>query len=344
MRQATAGARLLESFLFALSSLLLYYFGVGVLFFLIPLQVLGVRRGPHGFAAGAGLFLAMLAGVRLVTVLPSAGMSTEAGLMMAVEGFGIVILLLGLLAVNLPWPRGARTLLKMLGAAGLAGLASIPVAIWLAGSPAFTRAMEAVFADMAKMIGSLFATADGNAAAVLATMLEPSKLMEFTRAWFLRSFVAGYLALLAFSWWAGSASAARSIAFRAGAHPAANPGPRLAEFRLESLFLWPFIASWAAIGLDLLLGLSVLSYAVWNIGLAMLFLYGLQGLAILRFHFEKRRLPRILWFVLVVGLAVLAASPRVGLVVVVAVPLFGISENWIRYRVRATRGTDERKE
>jgi hypothetical protein len=204
--------------------------------------------------------------------------------------------------------------------------------------------MEAAFTDMSKVSGSLFVAADGNAASALASVLEPSKLMEFTRAWFLRSFAAGYLALLAFSWWAGSASAARSIAVRAGMPPAHAPGLRLAGFRLESVYLWPLIVSWAAIGLDLLVGLSVFSYAVWNIGLAMLFLYGLQGMAIMRFHFEKHRLPRILWVLLVVGLAVLAASPRAGLVVMVAVPLFGISENWIRYRFGVTRGADERKE
>ncbi len=48
MRLAPGGARLLEVFLFALSSLVLYYFGVGILFFLIPLQVVARRRGPGG--------------------------------------------------------------------------------------------------------------------------------------------------------------------------------------------------------------------------------------------------------------------------------------------------------
>jgi hypothetical protein len=118
----------------------------------------------------------------------------------------------------------------------------------------------------------------------------------------------------------------------------------LARFRLEAAFLWPLIASWAAIGMDLLVGLAGFSYLAWNAGLAMLFLYGLQGLAILRFLFEKHRLPRFLWFVLVAGLLALAASPRAGLAVAVALPLFGVSENWIRYRVPSARPADERKE
>jgi hypothetical protein len=169
--------------------------------------------------------------------------------------------------------------------------------------------------------------------------------MEITRAWFLRSFIAGYVLVLGFSWWAGSASAARSLALRGGLLPGTAPrAARLADFCLESFYLWPLIASWAGIGFDLWIGLSFASYAVWNIGLVMLFLYGLQGLAILRFLFEKHRLPRLLWFLLVVGLLVLAASPRTNLFIVIAVPVFGISENWIRYRVREAPGAGERKE
>jgi asparagine N-glycosylation enzyme membrane subunit Stt3 len=78
------------------------------------------------------------------------------------------------------------------------------------------------------------------------------------------------------------------------------------------------------------------------VGLVLLFLYGLQGMAILRFLFEKHGIPRILWLLLVAGLAVLAASPRAGRVVILAVPLFGVSENWIRYRVpRSAAPTEE---
>jgi len=352
MRQGTAGGRLLEFFLFALSSFVLYYFGVGVLLFLIPLQVTATRRGVRGLLASAGVFLAILVGVRLVTALPG-GPMPETGLLLAVELFGVAILLLGLLAVNLRWPGGLRILPKVLVAGAATGLLSVPLVLLLARSVVFTQAMEGLFAEVSKMIGSMFATADGRAASALSSILEPAKLMQITEAWFLRSFVAGYVAVLGFSWWAGSASAARSLALKGGALPAASEAPsntgalrpaRLAEFRLESFYLWPLIASWAGIGLDLWIGLSFASYAVWNIGLVMLFLYGLQGLAILRFLFEKHRLPRLLWFLLVVGLLVLAASPRTNLFIVIAVPVFGISENWIRYRVREAPGAGERKE
>jgi hypothetical protein len=344
MWQGTAGGRLLEIFLFALSSFVLYYFGVGILFFLIPLQVVAARRGTRGLLASTGTFLVMLAGVRLATSLSGKPMPAT-GLLLAVELFGIAVLLLGLLAVNLRWPGGLRTLPKVLVAGAATGLLAVPLVLLLARSVVFTGAMEGLFAEVSRMIGSMFASADGKAPSALSSILEPAKLMQATKAWFLRSFIAGYVAVLGFSWWAGSASAARSLALRGGLLPATTPRPaRLSEFRLESFYLWPLIASWAGIGLDLWIGLSFASYTVWNAGLVMLFLYGLQGVAILRFLFEKHRLPRLLWFLLVVGLLVLAASPRTNLFVVIAVPVFGISENWIRYRVREAPGADERKE
>ncbi len=81
--------------------------------------------------------------------------------------------------------------------------------------------------------------------------------------------------------------------------------------------------------------MSWLALAGWNVGLVLLILYGLQGLAILRFFFERRGFPRVLWLLLVIGLIALATSPRAGMVVMLALPAFGVSENWIRYRVAA---------
>jgi hypothetical protein len=84
---------------------------------------------------------------------------------------------------------------------------------------------------------------------------------------------------------------------------------------------------------DLFFGISFWAYIAWNVGLVVLFVYGLQGLAIIRFLFEKHGVPRFLWLLLIVGLALLAASPRAGIFVILAVPVFGVSENWVRYRI-----------
>jgi hypothetical protein len=56
-------------------------------------------------------------------------------------------------------------------------------------------------------------------------------------------------------------------------------------------------------------------------------------MAIVLFLFEKYGIPRLFWFLLVVGLVILAARSGAGLFIVLLIPLLGISENWIRYRI-----------
>ena len=50
MYQRSAGGRWLEILLFTTSSLILYHTGVGIILFLVPLQVVASRRGVQGLA------------------------------------------------------------------------------------------------------------------------------------------------------------------------------------------------------------------------------------------------------------------------------------------------------
>jgi uncharacterized protein YybS (DUF2232 family) len=118
-------------------------------------------------------------------------------------------------------------------------------------------------------------------------------------------------------------------------------------FRLEGWWLWPLIASLALVAADLL-GLAervpgtwavYTSYAAWNAALVMLFLFGLQGLAILRFWLEKRGLARFGWPLVVAVVLVALVTPRLNAVAAVVLPLFGASENWVRYRTSGTAAT-----
>jgi hypothetical protein len=170
---------------------------------------------------------------------------------------------------------------------------------------------------------------------VLASIAEPQMLKLMVREYVLNSFVLSVFALLAFSWWAGTAAGSRA------ARPAPVPRWSFAAFRLESWWLWPLIASLALVLADLLLGgepgasgawLTYASYAAWNTALVMLFLFGLQGLAILRFWLERRGIARFVWPLAVAVALIALATPRLNVVVAVALPLFGASENWVRYR------------
>jgi hypothetical protein len=336
MYQRSTGGRWLEIVLFTLSSLLLYHTGMGIALFLIPLQVVASRRGIQSLIASAGAFLAVFLVIRLFPFFQSGG-ATKPDILVLMEIAIVLLLLVGMAIVNFPLRKRPRTLVMLLSATAVAGVAAIPAALLLPGYAPFQQSMANLFVDAANALSGVLGTTEGMAGSLLTSLLVPTKLQEISTAYLLRSFLADVAVLLSFSWWAGQASATRASAIFG-----ARSKFHFAEFRLEGWYLWPLIFSGALVLADLFFGISYWAYAAWNVGLVLLFLYGLQGMAILRFLFEKHGVPRILWLLLLAALAVLAASPRAGLFVVLAVPVFGASENWVRYRVpRSAAPTEE---
>ena len=336
MYRKSTGGLWLEIVLFTVSSLFLYHTGMGIGLFLIPLQVVASRRGIQALVAASGVFLAVFVAIRLFPFLQSGGTSSP-DILAAVETAFVLVLLIGMVIVNFPFRKRPRTLVMLLSAAAVAAVAAIPAALLLPSSAPFQQSMTNLFAEVSKTLSGVISSADVVAGSLFASLLVPAKLQELTQAYILRSFVADVIVLLSFSWWAGQASAARTSAIFGVRAPF-----RFAAFRLEGWYLWPLIVSGALILADLFFGISFWAYAAWNVGLVMLFLYGLQGMAILRFLFEKHGVPRGLWLLLIAALVILAASPRAGLFVILVVPLLGVSENWIRLRVpRSAAPTEE---
>lgn len=328
MYQRSSGGRYLEILLFTLSSLLLYHTIIGFVLFLVPLQVVASRRGIRGLCAAAGVFFVVFLALRFGPFVLSPGAGAP-DMVIFMETGGVLLLLLGLLGVNVPIKGRPRTAVMLLAATAVAGIIGFPTIVVLARTDAFQASMNSLFSDTAKVLSTALAPAtDGFGSALLAPILEPTHLREMSESFLTRTLLADYMIMLTFSWWAGQAAAARAPAFLGIA-----PSFRFSRFRLESFWLWPLIASGAVVLADLFFHFSSWAFVGWNIALVLLFLYGLQGLAIVWFQFEARHLPRFLWLLLVIVLGILAVSPGIGVIVLVAVPLFGISENWVRYRI-----------
>ncbi|MGA2640411.1 MAG: DUF2232 domain-containing protein [Spirochaetia bacterium] len=328
MYQRSSSGHYFEILLFTLSSLLLYHTGVGIALFLVPLQIVASRRGIRSLAIAAGAFLAVFL---LIRCLPAVFSKNHAlpDIMGLIEIGVAGVLLLGMIVVNVRFPRRPRTLVMLLAATALAGAAALPATVWLSGVPAFQQALDARIAELSKMLSSAnLPMAESGVAALLTLLGQPAQARRVLEAYLLRTLLADYAIMLAFSWWAGQAAATR-----ARVSMGAEPGFRFSRLRLESVWLWPLIVSGALVLADLSFGISVWAYAAWNIGLVLLFLFGLQGMAIVLFLFEKYGIPRLFWFLLVVGLVILAARSGAGLFIVLLIPLLGISENWIRYRI-----------
>jgi hypothetical protein len=328
--------------MFTLSSLVLYLIGskagIGFVLFLVPLQTVASRRGEGGLLAACGLFLLVFLALRL---LPFLGGKTQPAILTIVETIFVAFMLLSLVVVNLPVLARVRSLYRLLGMTLIAGCAAVPLTAWLAGNAQFKEALQSLFSYVSKTAITMFSGGQETAgsASAVARFFSPEAIRRVLEMVLPRSALVLYFGLLSFSWWAGQASAFRSL------WPA-QARFHFASFRLESSWLWVLIGALALILADLFFGASLppgswiaagAQYAAWNVGLVVVFLYGVQGLAIVRFLFEKKGLPRLLWLMLLVVLGSLTASTQVGLFVVLALAIFGVSENWIRLRVAATK-------
>jgi hypothetical protein len=356
MRRSAVGARLFEASLFAIASALLFSLGPLAVLFLLPIQVSVSRRGLDGLLAAplAVVFLAAVEALRLAGGSWGGPVAMESGLKLAAAG----LLVAGLVTANLVPARATVRLLAgaVVAAAGVAGVGAA-----VAHSQVFAALVDAKLGQAAETFREFSKLYGGDTvASSLAAPLADAQQLRGVAASLLplleRSFVADLFAFLAFSWWAGRAAASRGMAAGAAAGGtgmaagAAAGGPvlagdrpsRFADFRLEAWWLWPLIGSLALVGAELVLGGSAglppqwrfVSYAAWNAAWIMLFLFGLQALAIVRFWIEQRGLPRFLWLALIALLGLAFASPQLNLAVSLALPLFGASENWVRYRVR----------
>ncbi len=279
-------------------------------------------------AAGAitSAFLLVEAAARFLMAGRTEAAAVELGLGLTVA----LIMILGLVVVNLASLRRFRAVVRLLISGGLVGLAVLPLMILVPRLEGFQTTMRSTFTEVSTLLRGFSPIADTSSMGPLfAPLLQPETLMKLFEQVFIRSFLVMYFMLIVFQWWAGSAAAARTI-------PSPEPVPRLADFHLESFYLWPLIVSGALILLDVTIGIWAFGYAAWNIGLVFMFLFGVQGMAIIKFLFEKYRLPQFLWATLVLTLAILLVFPQypqLNLFFMIAFPALGVSENWIRFRV-----------
>lgn len=131
------------------------------------------------------------------------------------------------------------------------------------------------------------------------------------------------------SWWLGTRMAALRLPVD---NPARKPY-RLADIKVPAWMLWPTLGIWAALFIVLVTGAEGLSAMIaWNAALCSASLYTVQGFGILSY---LSRLPgkfQLLRLVAPLIALTLALSSTAGAVVLIALPLLGITEVWFPYR------------
>lgn len=147
------------------------------------------------------------------------------------------------------------------------------------------------------------------------------------------AFAAFILWIIAGSWWLGSLYAARRLMREKKVDESLFSSIRLADMRVPSLALWPTLLAWALLFASLLTKQTgFVRAAIWNIALCAASLYAMQGIGIISHLFKKFNATRLLRLLAPLAVMAVALSSTAGAIIMIALPLLGITEVWLPYR------------
>lgn len=336
----------------AVAAILLYHVGLLLLFFLVPMQILYLRRGEGGYRYGVLIFLGGVLVVKAVSLFTSKFVNVEP-LLVSLD-FLLPLAFLGALYImNLDRigpgrSEGAgRTVgvaTRALSAGLLGGLLSLPLLIYLVSSDTLMHVLrsqfqfaEQFFQESAAASSSTGAAGAGSAPLLGPGGATPDQLVKASIDIFLRFYLFGFFLMVYFDWYLGT-----RIGMRMALRPFSQEDVQEAESSRTAIgptgivvpgyMLWLLIATWAAILAGRFVDFGPFVYAVWNLGLIVAFLYAVQGVAIVQHLFRTRNVSRGARYLLVLLAIALLFVPIANLVVLAGFPLLGVSETWLHYR------------
>lgn len=313
----------------ALATIILYRFGFGLFFFLVPLQIIAIRRGEEGLlyagvAAGAIILVWQLAATSRPVPVESIGLTSGAsGALFLVQVAVVGLLISSLWVLNSSRFAEFDRVQRILGCSAAAGLIAIPVGIYLQSNDALQSQLEPMFAAVSEAMAVWVSGAEVDDATTRA-LLNPGELMRSVRDVLSRSICFYFAIILTGGYWLGSVLGARTL--RQSPRVA-----RLARFRIDDKLVWPLLIGWAIVLFDTRLEIGFLGLVGWNVALIFHFLFGLQGLGILRSWFERQGAASTVRTVVTIAVGVILIMTRFWVVALAAIPILGVSEIWVNY-------------
>jgi hypothetical protein len=315
-----------ETLLLTFVSVLLYNIGIGFLLFLIPLQLVFIRRGDSFFITAMVICFSLILFYKLITLAVNSAFAHAAPFML-IEFFAITLLFGGLVLLNLVKLPAISSVLKLLAAAAAAWILSIPLIIFLQGNESFITVIRELFNNIALFLNTNISASESINLSYNQPDIDVESLLIITKEFFLRSYIFDYFVLLLFAWRSGTILGLKTLRAKANT-------TGLKSFRIPDVYIWSLILALAGVLVNNFRSLGFLGFLFWNTALIMLFLFGLTGFGIIRFLFDKFRLARPLRFLFVFSLVILIMTPRVGIVFLLLIPALGVSEIWIKYRTK----------
>jgi hypothetical protein len=325
-------------------------------FYLLPLQITFIRKGREAFLYSIFISFvilllfrlymasAVLKNIREMTITRSdLVIFKDVGAvifpLILVELATLASLVGGLTLVNLYYDKRRGTLYKMLSATAGAAMVGIVLALLLNANRIFVSTMEKLFAEIMQYFRAMLmemssASQGGEEAAPPLQGLNPSVLMRGFWYYVIGGFAFGYFINLSITLYAGRVWEART-------YGRLSRLKRLTHFYLPDNFIWPLIGFWSVVLASRFVNLHGVEIIAWNGGLVFLFLYGLQGLGILRHLMTRYRILRRLNLLIIMSILIVIFFPPLTIVLIILVPGLGVSEIWIKYRLERKEKDEE---
>ena len=112
----------------------------------------------------------------------------------------------------------------------------------------------------------------------------------------------------------------------------------LGVFHVHPELIWLFSSSLLLVVLTRIFAFGIAEIILWNILILCVMLYLAQGLGIMQFLLSRSSMPNVMRFFLVALFVVLMFSPVLNVVLLGAVILLGIAENWVPLRAPKRNG------
>ena len=300
-------------------SIFAYQTGFFFILFLVPLQLLVFKSGlkvARIAVLGVGIALVYL-GIR-----HTAHVETDVrSYLLLIELVIPFLLLFGFLLENGFFGNLGGVLLNALLATLITAVVSIAVIQVLLGNEAFVAYYKAQFSEMFKILKTAI-EASSNIDLVPMMNMDVDTMLSHVSSVFYKGFLFAYFCILFVSY-TFALSVDRLTKHEIG----------MITVMIPDYFVWVLIASLSLVLVDARFSTApVLGYVGWNIFLIVMFLYGLRGMGLIRQILEVRNVHPVMRFFITFAAVILLLHPRYGRVLLVGIPLVGVSEIWFKYK------------
>ncbi len=204
---------------------------------------------------------------------------------------------------------------------------SIAFGFMLTASIGTKEVQSSIAAMISQLLSSAGATAGGvelDVAAIAQSYVAPAVSV------IMNGFGAAIWLVLAGSWWLG----ARLSSLR---NQSIDQHRETVQsfYSVPSWLLWPSIVSWGLLLIVLYGKLSgLIEMLAWNFALAAASWYAIQGVSVISHFLTSKGMRRITGLMLVLLVALILLDVKVGLAIAILMPVLGVSEVWLQYRIR----------